>query len=263
MKYIIVLFCYSIFCMNRQTVGSNDFLIKVDKIKLLMTEANEALPEITYSLDYNERITNGLSEILKDERSVSYNLDQLLKHDFLGITHSNDKRLWFFSWAENANGTFKGGPTIIQYRTKANKPKIILDEFNDTESSRFNSNGAGYPDIIKLKSNKDVYLCLGDILGCSTCCSRIALVIELKNDSINFDYPAFPKTYRYDSKASLLMLHSRCGDIIKFEYDPISQSISYDYYPDDLTPIEDKNFKKSFIIKQVLYWDSEAFVEEN
>jgi hypothetical protein len=103
---------------------------------------------------------------------------------------------------------------------------------------------------------------LGGGVGCSTCCFDLAEVVQLIGDSIAFGYPAFEypekfsgtmengKTIWEDSEpdsedennkpdlTSCFTLDSRCGSVTEFDYDLKTQTLSYDYMPDDLTPVQ-------------------------
>lgn len=265
MKYLITLFCCCLFHVNGQTVHKNDFLVKVKKLKTLVTAAENMLPGVADSLDYNVKISKRLSSILADKRSVHYDLDKLLKHDFLDIIHSDDKRLWFFSWFKNTGGTFKASQSIMQYRTKSNLPAIALDEQNDDENNGdFNSVGSSYHKIIKLNSKKNIYLCMSSVVGCSTCCSEIATVFELKANKMNFDYPAFTTdTLNRVDLGPMLRLDCRCGDITFFEYDKKSETLSYEYTADDNTPIkwDEEHPEKNSIIRKKYHWNGAQFIE--
>jgi hypothetical protein len=271
MKYLLLFLCFVE--MVGQSSGPDAFLKKIDALKKLSVQADSATWQLNDSLGYNDKINTALSEILKDRRSTKNDLDKLLGN-YLDIEHSLDKKLWIFGWAENSGGTFRAIMNVIQWRS-AQKPQIAYDEFTTIDTigtynpnqNVFVSNGASFYKIIKLRSKKNYYLCLGQVVGCSTCCSEVATVIELTRDSINFNYPAFENdTLSNTKEGSTLKLDSRCGYITKFEYDDKTQTISYEYEPNDLTPVyvdmdqqASERPHQNEPVKQTLYWDGSTF----
>ena len=255
-----------------------DFPRKVDTLQKLMTAADGVTFQVTDSLDYNGKIITVLTDILSDRESVKCNLEVLLKNDFLNITHSDDKKLWIFGWHENTGGTFKNAMNILQVR-QSKAPGVFHDESTSRDSTRtyhdnenvFVSSGFFFSRIIKLNSKKQLYLCLGSVVGCSTCCLETATVIELARDSINFKYPAFVADSTRDQPVyePAFMLDSRCGNIKQFDYDAKTQTLIYEYEADDLTPVrreyedeEDSENSQGQIIRQILFWNGERFVEK-
>ena len=120
--------------------------------------------------------------------------------------------------------------------------------------------GAYYYRIEKLKSKKNLYLCLGNSIGCNSCCSKIAAVIELDGDKVNFEYPAFENENADQPEFEpVFVLDSRCGAISKFGYDAKSQKLHYEYEPNDLTPVftDDESGKT---ISRALIWDGIRFI---
>lgn len=273
MKQFSLIFFICFFALTGfgQSHQSDSISLKVDSLKKLLSHADTLTAEELWgdgSIDINGLIAEQLYEILTVPTIVKYNLDSLLKHDFLGITHSNDKRLWIFSWYENTGGSFKSNISFVHYRTKSNKPKIIDDYYSEEEEhhNSFCSNGAWFGQIFKLKSStKNIYLCLGSVVGCNTCCAEIASVVELTKDSINFAYPAFSiikqdnQNFDYEDTSPCFTLDSRCRDIEKFEYDNKTQTIFYTYMTDDNTPIVNK--EKSIRVNGKLHFDGQKFIE--
>jgi hypothetical protein len=106
-KFICCLFFSSSFFAKGQSTDS--LFIKIEQLKKTLSRADTLRPgETTLTegnsgsnesegVDINSLIEDQLSNILLDPKIVRYNLDNLLQHDFLGITHSKDKRLWIFT----------------------------------------------------------------------------------------------------------------------------------------------------------------------
>lgn len=277
LKLISILICSFTLTTVGQSRLTNNVFTKIDSLKKLLSQADTLRAENLWdenSIDINGLIAEQLSDILIIPSIVNYNLDSLLNHNFLGITHSKDKRLWIFSWYENTGGTFKSNVSLVHYRTRPNKPKVAVEsnfENNDSEKlvNNFCSNGFGFEKIYKLKSSsKNLYLCLGSVVGCTTCCGEIASIVELTNDSINFNYPAFTISkqdgYYRDSEdnSPCFTLDSRCGSIEKFEFDSKTQTINYSYSTDDNTPVKTVEEKSKIVIGS-LHFNGQNFIQKD
>jgi hypothetical protein len=234
--------------------------IKAIAVKKLLSEADTLSSEEAYNLNINEEITKQLTAILSIPSIVHYSIDSLLEHRFLGITHSDDKRLWIFSWYENTGGTFHSNLNLIQYRTAANKPVVVFNNNSEDNTNGFSASGAWIDVIHPLKSkSSNLYLCGGSVVGCGTCYAEVLSLIELKNDSINFNYPAFADSNEPNKFSSGYFLDSRYGSILKFEYNNKKQKISYAYMPDDNTPITANTRKTK--VTGTLTFNGKQFVE--
>ena len=145
---------------------------------------------------------------------------------------------------------------IVHYRTKRNIPKVSYTDDRETDNrNAFCSNAASFSKIYKLPSNsKDLYLCIGEEMICGTCLHEIASVVELKGDTINFNYPAFIEHGENEDISSCFVLDARIGDIEKFEYNPVTKTLSFVYLTDDTTPIlQQKNKKQKRITGNLLF----------
>lgn len=232
----------------------NDVLRKAANLRRLLDSAKHMTPAETsgYNADYSEqldtvgmnvRIFDALTDLLNTPEIVHYNPDSLLSHPMLYGCYSEDKRLWIFSWYENTGGTFRSYINVIHYRTLSGKPCAIGTYSTESPEDFAFSYGASFSQINKLRNpGKALYVCLGSVQGCNTCCASMASVIELTPDTINFSYPAF-----YGGSEEKFVpnfsLESRCGDITDFAYNPKKQTLRYAYIPDDLTPVNSGNSK--------------------
>jgi hypothetical protein len=254
-KFICCLFFFSSFFATGQSTDS--LFIKIEQLKKILSRADTLRPgETTLTeensgsnesegVDINSLIEDQLADILVDPKIIRNNLDKLLQHDFLGITHSKDKRLWIFTWYENTGGSWKSNISLVHYRTKSNQPKVEASGPADSDSPSatnvFCSNGAGFDKIYKLVSpGKNLYLCLGSGISCNTCIYNIASVVELTNDGINFTYPAFQTNsdnlYPEDDNFSCFVLGARLYDIEDFSFNEKTQTLHMVYRTDDNTP---------------------------
>jgi hypothetical protein len=262
---IIMLCCLGTVKVMGQKHKVDPFLTQVNKLKKLVIESSYYTPEVTDSLDINNKINQQLVVLLQNPKSVTYDLDKLFGQECFYIAHSKDKRLWFFSWYENTGGSFKSNRTVLQYRTAANKPFVIEDSQDGINNNEvYSSNGGSYKEIIKLPSEKDnVYLCFSDVVGCNTCCANIAQVIGLDKNIINFGIPAFKENS--NNGESTFMIDSRCGNITSFAYDSKTRILSYEYIPDDNTPEQrDENDPETWKpINGSFYWNGTVFINLN
>lgn len=262
--------CYTITLIaqsnSHESINSKIILLKkiLDRADTLTTaEAqgyNDDYSELLDSnFDINLEISIYLLDILNSPDISNYNLDSLLSHNFLGISHSKDNRLWFFSWYSNNGGSWIIMDNIIHYRTLSNRPKNYIDLSLEDNPNSFCARSSWFGQIYKLNStqNKELYLCLSSSRYCSTCCSEIASVFELTSDSINFNYPAFLEDGT--NYSSCFSLGSRCGDIENFTFSEDNMTISFTYTTDDYTPIQREENQKTKKISGKLKWDGIKF----
>jgi hypothetical protein len=247
--------------------------VKVAYLKELLSQADTLTPEQTDGLDpnfkingsnvgINELIAKQLEDIMQQPDIANYDLDSLLKHEYLNITISEDKRLGIYSWYANNGGTWSMYDNVISYKTSTNSFKTHKDLTVESNPNSYYPSSAKCKKIYKLKStnNKDLYLCLWSSSGCSTCCAQIATVIEIKTDGINFAYPAFINSN--PDLLSSLTIDSRCGDIEKFEFNAKTLTLSYRYLVDDNTPLNDSEYPVGKAISGRFKWNGEKFIEE-
>jgi hypothetical protein len=247
--------------------------IKVAYLKSLLSQADTLTSDQAQGIDQNFKI-NGqnlginaliaqqLEDIMQQPDIANYDLDSLLRHEYLNITISEDKRLGIFSWYDNNGGTWSIYDNVIFYKTAANDFKTHKDLTLENNPNSYYPSSAKCKKIYKLKStnNKDLYLCIWSSSGCSTCCAQIASVIEITDNSILFEYPAFTNSNL--EKVSDITIDSRCGDIEKFEFNPSSEIISYRYLVDDNTPLNDSKYPVGKVISGKYKWNGVKFVEE-
>jgi hypothetical protein len=268
---------------NRSPVNKNTLRVKekglafpiVDSLKTLFSIADTTRHPFDDTTDnilnLNQSIAETLKAILTNPQITSQNMDSLLKSPGLGIVHSEDKRLWIFSWYENNGGSFKSNANMVYYKTGSGKSKIGYDEsdtFGQSGDNLFSSNGASFDTIYKLNSKtKDLYLCTGSGVGCNTCVFQVATVVELKKDSADFNYPAFksnPENSAYPSNTekwqSDFLLGAREDDILTFYFDPKNQILNFSYLTDDNTPVQSTLGKKQSKIFRKLKFNGENFI---
>jgi hypothetical protein len=264
LKTIILFVCLALPSTLVHSQVKNKLLLQVDTLKAVLSGADtlnpfdETIDSINDKIStVNEEIFLNLSGILTNPEILSVNIDSLLEHSFLEKVHSNDKRLWIFSWYENTGGSWKSNLNLIHYKTKLNKPKV-----DESDQGVFCSNGAGFNKIYKLNSkSRNLYLCMGSGISCNTCIYKIATVVELTKDSINFNYPAFTFQKKDDNlpgsaSQSCFTLEARLGNIEKFEFNPATQILTYVFFTDDNTPVQ--SVKQKRIVRK-LQFDGQKF----
>jgi hypothetical protein len=265
---IFLFICFPLLCFS-QKKAKDPFTVKVDSLMRVLDRADTLTSEeLWYSgdlasgkdegFDINDTIAGLLVRILSSAAISKYKPDSLLKHDFLGISHSSDKKLWVFTWYENTGGSFKSCLSVVHYKTLKSKPEALFVSYYDGVFSL----GGSIDRIYKLPHpTKALYLCMQSIIGCNTCCMEGVSVIELTKGKIDFTYPAFAADLETNSSpgVSIYSIDSRCGSILKFEYNPKSATIIYEYETDDNTPVDPASAKT---VKGKLEWNGRRFVEK-
>ncbi|MEE1946987.1 hypothetical protein VRU48_17820 [Pedobacter sp. KR3-3] len=230
----------------QRTYNENDSVNKVDEV--------------------NEAIAITLTAILNDHKITRQNMDSLLKAPGLGIVHADDKKLWLFTWFENTGGSFKSNINMIYAKTASGQTMITSDgRVGNQEENLFPSSGAWFEKIYKLKSKKELYLCIGSGIGCNTCMFQTAVVVELLPDGINFNYEAFEPpgeevgTYG-ENGPSCLTIGAANEDIEEFSFDPKTQILTIAYLTDEITPIPSGEGEKQRRIVRKLVFNGKRFV---
>lgn len=214
----------------------------------------------------NQAINNLICKILRSPSIINYSLDSLFNLPLLSVNYSSDKKLYLISWYENTGGSFKSYLTIIAYQN-ANRQFQVIPAISDDESaSVFCRDGALFFMIEMMPSKtQTIYACFGSVIGCNTCCASIVSVIAAKNDTLNFNYPAFVSHKMENENAitltSCTSINSRCGDLTIFEYSPKKKRIRYEYLTDDLTPVIKGENEKPKKIKGQFIWTGAYFKE--
>lgn len=253
--------------------GKNDassFLI-VDSLKRLFSIADTLRPMYGEN-DTTDRVSRlnftiaaTLETILSNPELTRQDLKILLDAPGLNIVHSDDKKLWLFNWYENTGGSFKSNVSMVHYQTLSGKPMVAYDDILKTgEENLFPSAGAWFDKIYKLKSDKELYLCIGSGIGCNTCVFQTAVVVELQKDGADFNYNAFntpsDEAISYgENSSSCLTLGARIDDIEKFAFDPKTQTLTIIYLTDDLTPIPRMDDEKQRRIVRKLVFNGNRF----
>jgi hypothetical protein len=217
--------------------AQTSFLKRVSSFKTLLSEAEELRPFGDGGYDkieaVNEQITKRLSALLADPALRRYRPDSLLRHSFLDCAVSPDRRIFVWSWYENTGGSFHSYCTVVAWR-RADGSFGINDDYTIW-------NGMPPSRIYRLQSpGRSLYLCLGGGRGCNTCAFEKATALEIKGNRILFDLRLFLQESE-EGKARQwgpsFELRARMGNIEKFEFNPRTQTLSFAYITDDMTPV--------------------------
>jgi len=190
----------------------------------------------------NAELSEALAGVLAVPGLSDHDIDSLIPADQLHRVRSADGRLWLFSWDERTGGTFLAQVTLAFFRDAQGNGHPVFGRSNNDEGGDMEWSHGGAYDAIHALGRTDsstLYVCVGSVKGCSSCCSEMLTVIELTRDDIRFDFPAFEWT---DTDGERIMvptweLTARCGDVSRFEYDPKHKMARYTYSADDLTPV--------------------------
>lgn len=165
-----------------------------------------------------------------------------------GLVHhvrSADGRLRIFQWDERTGGTFHALVHLVYFRdAQGTGHPVFTYTVGDGEQAdgMYWSHGGAYGAIHALGATDSsmLYVCVGGVHGCSSCCSEMLTVLELTATGIGFNYPAFHLPAGMDGQPRhepTWELLARCGSITRFTYDPGTRTAHYTYTPDDLTPV--------------------------
>jgi hypothetical protein len=234
--------------------------IKVLKETVKIAERLDPWGETTGdSIDWaNAEIARLLTKILTNPEIVSQNLDTLLP---VKSAHSDDRKLWIYTWYANNGGTMLYNFNLVHYRDAIGAPKVAFTSCYDEEQNddpgrnTFNSQSAAFYEVHRLQAvGKDIYLCLGAGTGCSTCIYNVATVVELAGDSASFIYLAFSDELNDVISPSCFMISARIPDIEEFVFDDKTQSLVYNYLPDtDLEEFAAERIKGRLVFNGVKF----------
>lgn len=195
-------------------------LLQVDTIVGIMQEVNAwgddaALDSIA---ELNDTIASRLQALLACAAIETLDLNSV---DFenLYYAQTEDGRIRNFNWYANNGGTWQEMRRIYQYYPQPQVAKTTgIDYF------------AGATNFYTLKSESPMYLGFGADKTCSTCMVEYATLFSFEADTLRRD--------------EVLTLESRMGDLVKFEFDPATQTINYVMIVDDLNEDFTKDLPK-------------------
>lgn len=217
------------------------------------------------SVQINGRIQEALLRLLALPMADS-TLERLTTHPFLQNVHSADGKLWTFNWYENTGGSFHSFCHVFFHRTADGHGLAVGDDEN------FCDGRAPFYAIhtLRSKDHPGLYLAMGTVRGCGSCCGDVAVVFQLIGDTLNLAYPAFADAVvNYQSGQSAdetlntpcYTLGARCGDLLEWEFDEREQRINYVFRIDDLSPISWDEDTPDGVVHGTLQFDGAGFTE--
>lgn len=133
-----------------------------------------------YDVDKDSLIVDALTSLMMSKDIVRYDASKMF-HSEIETAHSADNRLWNISWLADCSNHGMNMTGLICWRDKNNQPQGC------SHLGRYNS-------IYKLHQNKNLYL-LTSIAD--------AKIVELTDQDLNLDYPAFKTADGYHSSISI------------------------------------------------------------
>ncbi len=236
----------------------NTLLATIDTLRAVVNSATSASSEDTLAVYKSDRVATALAGVFRCRQAFTYNLDSLLLNERYYMVHTQNKQLWMFCWTANNFGTFQMSCHLFVYNNPQKGLQLYIDQGgnreNETATINYNDylfnasqlcneyRGAWFSEIYRLPSSKNkLYLLIGSVVGCATCCEKVAAVVELTSDGINFSYPAFSSE---NGNSPCFSVDARCGNIEAFDYNPKTGTLRYSYIKGDATPDSESDSEK-------------------
>ena len=216
---------------------------RISRIKNLMNADKYAWSDL-YDLygetsDRDELVGNEIGLLMMDSMAIHYNIDSLFKNTGIYVSHSEDNRIWVFSWCEFFNGTGNEPINVIVWRDTLNKPQGFVTSYSKDFQHLV---GLAYWHKI-YKLNDKLYLLLGE----SKDWGNSAITVELTSKGINLKYGGFKVKgiFQYAEKYKCIEL-------------PNGRRVIYQlgYMPDDFFPymFNEENQKLTFRATSLCYY---------
>ncbi len=214
------------------------------------------------TLDVNDAIAEQLIAALEVPGVPDAAIDSAFADGPFFMAASVDKRLRIFSWDERTGGTFRSNSSVLLVRT--DEGTWTTRSSPALESDPFCGTGAAFSAIHVLRSDtaSSLYLCMGSVVGCSTCCAEVLVVVGLGREGLDLAYPAFPSPEQEGPGSPCFVLDARCGDLVDLRFDPRKRTVHFTYTTDDLTPVRVAEGERPRPVKGRLRFNGSAFVQE-
>ena len=266
-RLYLFLFCALPICVSAQVATQDTVIARYAALQVALERldtitANELLET---EWDINPKVGALLIRLLETPGLTDQEIDSLVSPTELYRVRSADGRLCIFSWDERTGGTFRSQVSVVFFRMPTGEGHGFYTTVDD--SGEWNKGGA-YNSIHAVRSDSasTVYACVGQVIGCSSCCGDILTIIELTNDGLNLNYPAFEDKGRDGQPngafSPTFLLTTRCGNGLQFDYDPGTSTLSYAYIVDDLTPVEMEDVDDAREISGSMHFNGAYFEEE-
>ena len=185
-------------------------LMTVDSIVGIMQNINAwgddaALDSIS---NFNDEIEKQLIQLLGCAAVETLDLNSE-SFENLNYAQSPDGRIRNFHWYANNGGTWQEMRRVYQYYPQPHVAKTTKADFF-----------AGATRFFQLKSDEPMYLGMGVDKTCSTCMVEYADLFSFHADTLRTE--------------NIVALESRMGDLVKFDFDPATQTLHYVLIIDDM-----------------------------
>jgi len=198
---------------------------KASKVNSLLTLASENDPwdKAEFVDSCNMKAIDLMLEIFNDEAYYYYDVDKLLETT---QTVSSDKSLVIHNIYSNNGGTFRIHYNILERRFNGKRTGSFL-----SETDQCGSMGHYYKiERIPSVNGRNIYLLLSETMGCSSCYSHEASLIETYGEEIDFSYKGFVN--ENGNSENCFAMFTRDWENMIFEYDSTTRTVTYSYLPE-------------------------------
>lgn len=209
----------------------NELKIKTDSINTLLEMANSADPWEEYEKidSCNNLVVHLLMEIMNNDAYDAINFSSMINTE---QTASEDKSIIIHNFYSNNGGTFKMHYNILEHYYKGDRTAVLLTGTPQCGSSGY------YYNVEKIagENGRCLYLLLSETIGCSTCFSQEASVIETNGNEINLTYEGFIGEDR--EHKICFEIYTRDYENMRFDFDSVQQVVTYSYVPEDYAEVQ-------------------------
>ena len=188
------------------------------------------------NIDEFEFVADEIGILLTDTNIVNYNIDSIFfkisKND-ITVATSEDSRLCVISYCYSDGGNSNSPLNIFVWRDSNNKPQnyIIISPMYENKYGLWDL--AYFEKNYKLKNTLDKSLYL--IMGGSKGRGNNALIVEIRNNQLNFDYKGFIENYKRKNNYNIGIDTRNEPNWENYNFDKSQQIIKYtktssDYY---------------------------------
>lgn len=206
-----------------QKKKTDDYDLKLKQINQLLKQYDTLSPfsdnpnqfELIDSL--RQQITGTLIQALNDKQTPQTDLDKRINNDALYITHSADRKIWFFSLDEKTGGTYRPFTTIVYYILNQKMAKAELFALNDLASYAH----CVFDTVYLLDVSTQTYLALGGMNTCATCILKEALLLRIDSTQLQHEL-----LFEFDGRYSQLKRLDFLGEAkeLLYEYEVAEES---------------------------------------
>jgi len=176
--------------------------------------ADESLDSIA---NINDQVASELKALLGCAALEQVDLSGTFRN--LNFSQTPDGRIRNFNWYANNGGTWQEMHSIYQYFPEPHLAKTTNVEFFAAADS-----------FQQLKAEKPMYLGFGGDRTCSTCLADYADLFSFEADTLKAE--------------NVLSIESRMGDLLKFEFDSLTQTLHFAVVVDDMNEEFTESYKK-------------------